>query len=201
MMRIFVLSLFALNLLVSCASHVSSVPYQPATKPENIEFTHDRLDVYPDDVRRDLAAHTNDPVAWVGIIRSTDAYEEDQGDLILANTVFEHHFFNWIQNGHGHGAKLYVSPRGEGLFRTQWRLKKLGEEGSARNAEKYAGKGKLAIFYGVPESVDTNGTVVLRYRYLRILDADHFSTNRFDYGRTVKRHGAFQGSSSTNSPP
>ena len=121
-------------------------------------------------------------VVWVGIIRSTDAYEEDDGDRIMADTVFEHHYFDWVQDGKGKGVKLSVSPRGEGLFRIVAHEQN-GPDATAESAEKYAGQGKLAIVYGVPESVDTNGTVVLKYRYLRILDADQFSTNEFDYGR------------------
>jgi hypothetical protein len=192
MIRIFALAFFALNVLVSCvssnsggsrASTVSTEPYQPASKPEKIEFVRDRLDVYPEDVRKDLAAHSGHAVVWAGIIRSTFAQEEDMGDKITADTVFEQHYFDWVQNNRTGGIMLSLSPRGEGLFRARWRLDKLGRESSADGAEKYAAPGKLAIFYGVPEKVETNGTVVLKYRYLRILGPDHFNTNEFDYGR------------------
>jgi hypothetical protein len=183
MIRIFVLAFFALSVVVSCVSHVYQGPYQPASTPEKIEFCYDRLDVYPDDIRKDLNAHTNVPVAWTGIILSTDAYEENTGDKIVADTVFEHHYFDWVQDGHGRGVKLSVSLRGEGLFRTSWHMNKTEIESSAANAEKFAAKGKLAIIYGMPESIDANGTVVLKYRYLRILDQAHFTTNDLDYGR------------------
>ncbi len=183
MIRIFVLALFALNVLVSCVSRVSDVPYRPASKPEKIEFANDRLDVYPDDVRKTPVTHTNAPVAWVGIIRSTDAFEESSGDTIVAETVFEHHYFDWVQDGKGGSVRLNVSPGGEGLFRTRWHLDKTQPEATAASAEKYAGKGKLAVVYGIPETVESNGTVVLKYRYLRVLDKEHFDTNVFDYGR------------------
>jgi hypothetical protein len=186
MTRIFVLAFFALNILVSCASHtcgVSNVPYQPATKPEKIEFARDRLDVFPDDVRKDPATHTNVTVMWAGIIRSTEAFEENSSSKIVADTVFEHHYFDWVQDGKGRGTKLSVSPRGEGLFCAKWHMDKIGDASCAESAEKYAGPGKLAIVYGIPEQVDTNGTVVLKYRYLRIFDTDHFTTNEVDYGR------------------
>jgi hypothetical protein len=183
MSRIYILAFFALNVLVSCVSHVANVPYQPATKPEKIEFAHDRLDIYPDDFRKNPMAHSGVAVAWAGIIRSTEAYEKDVGDKIVADTVFEQHYFDWVQDGEGQDVRLAVSPRGEGLFRTRWTLDKTIQEAGAKSAERYAAPGKLAIVYGVPESVDTNGTVVLKYRYLRILGVDHFSTNQFDYGR------------------
>jgi len=205
MIRIIVLALIALNVLVSCASHskshVTNMPYQPASPPEKIEFSRDRLDVYPDDVRKNLAAYTNEPVAWVGVIRSTDAYEEDSGDKIVATTIFEHHYFDWVQDGSGKDVKLSISPSGEGLFRTKWHLNKTREEATAANAEKYAGHDKLAIIYGVPESVDTNGMVVLKYRYLRILDTAHYTTNEFDYGRMGEHLYGLHPQTKTNSPP
>ena len=55
-------------------------------------------------------------------------------------------------------------------------------EAGKEAAESFAGPGKLAIVYGVPEKVE-NGTVVLRYRFLRVVEAEDYSTNKFDYGR------------------
>ena len=192
MIRTFVVAFCALTVLVSCASHEPAVPrdhrvgneaYQPVTKPEQIEFQRDRLDIYPNDIRKAFGSYSGMGVVWAGIIRSTDAQEEDEGGKIVATTVFEHHYFNGIQYNNGHGVTLFVSPRGEGLFRTRWHLNRVGKDATAESAEKYAAEGKLALVYGVPEKVDTNGTVVLRYRYLRILNGDQFSTNQFDYGR------------------
>ena len=64
-----------------------------------------------------------------------------------------------------------MSPRGEGLFRTDWVLRGNGPEAGTEAAESFASPGKLAIVYGVPEKVE-DGTVVLRYRFLRVVDAD-----------------------------
>jgi hypothetical protein len=117
----------------------------------------------------------------------------------MADTIFEHHYFDWVQDKKGCCVKLSVSPRGEGLFRTTWRLDKTSRTADTESAEKYAAPGKLAIVYGVPEKVDANGTVVLKYRYLRVLDAKHFRTNEFDYGRMGESFRVIQ--SKTNSPP
>jgi hypothetical protein len=182
MIRIFVLATVACTVMASCSS-VTSGPYRPATRPEKTEFAHDHLDIYPDDVRKNPAANTNAPVVWAGIIRSTDAHELDQGGKIMMESVFEHHYFDWVQDGKGDDLTLSVSPRGEGLFRAKWYLNKTGYNASFHSAEKFTKPGKLAIFYGTPEKVETNGTVVMKYRYLRILDQDHFTTNDFDYGR------------------
>jgi hypothetical protein len=197
MIRNLALAVFAFSVLVSC---VASGPYQPATRPEKIEFAHDRLDIYPDDVRNDPAAHAGAAVVWAGIIRSSDARELDQGSKIVVDSTFEHHYFDWVQDSKGGGLLLSLSPRGEGLFRARWYLNKTVYGASAHKAEKYAGVGKLAIVYGVPEKVDTNGTVVLKYRYLRIVGADYFTTNDLDYGRLGEEPPrAIPGK--TNSPP
>ena len=204
MIRIFVVAFFALTVLVSCVSRdtrVGNESYQPVTKPEQIEFARDRLDVYPDDIRKDPTNYAGVAVVWAGLIRSTDAREEDQGGSILADTVFEHHYFDGVQNDNECGVTLFVSPRGEGLFRAKWHMDKTGKDATAESAEKYAGEGKLALVYGVPEKVDADGTVVLKYRYLRILGADQFSTNQFDYGRFGAPFRAIHCESKTNSPP
>jgi len=122
-------------------------------------------------------------VAWVGVIRSTDAQEDDFGGKISAETIFEHHYFDWEQDTDAAGVNLLVSPRGEGSFSCHWKMRKRNNDASAYDAEKFAYAGKLAIVYGVPESVNADGTVVLKYCYLRILDRGHFSTNEIDYGR------------------
>ena len=204
MIRIFVAAFFALTVLVSCVSNgprAGNESYQPVTKPEQIEFARDRLDVYPDDLRKDPATYAGKGVVWAGIILSTDARDEDESGRIVADTVFEHHYFNGVQYNNGRGVELFVSPRGEGLFRAQWRLDKTGRGASAENAEQYAGPGKLALVYGVPEKVDADGTVVLKYRYLRILGLDQFSTNKFDYGRFGAPFRAIHSECKTNSPP
>jgi hypothetical protein len=180
MMRHVALAVFAASCLVSCESNA---PYEPVNKPERIEYKNVRLDVYPDDVRKDPDKYTNTPVAWVGVIRGTDAQEEDYGGKIFADTVFEHHYFDWEQDTDMAGVNLLVSPRGEGPFCTRWHLRKTDNEASAYDAEKFAHKGKLAILYGVPESVKPDGTIVLKYLYVRILGRAHFSTNEIDYGR------------------
>lgn len=193
MIRIIVLALLAFNVLVSCVS--PNKPYQPLTRAERFEFTYDRLDVYPDDIRKHLDAHTNVPVVWTGIIVSTDAREEDVADKISAETVFEHHYFDWVQDG---SDKLALSPRGEGRFSMKWRLDKKVPDATAHSVEKFAKKGRLAIVYGVPEKVEDDGTVVLKYRYLRIVDRDHFTTNDFDYGRLGDAFRVLKGECKTN---
>ncbi len=194
MNRVFILAFLSLGVFVACntknpgdsgsaSSGNGPQPYQPVTKPEQKEFANDRLDFYPDDFRKDPAAHPGVMVVWAGVIRSTDARERDNGLQIYADTVFEHHYFDWVQERGPGGLQLAVSPRGEGLFKMRWILDKKSDDSTAESAEKFASPGKLAIVYGVPERVDPDGTVVLHYKYIRIIDEDHFNTNEFDYGR------------------
>jgi hypothetical protein len=175
----FLLSIGAI-LMAGCAE--PNLPYKTVTGPEGIEWSRDSLDIYPDDVRQNPAQFTGMAVAWAGVIRETDADEFGDG-YIRMKTTFEHHYFDWEQNEQTSGPKFDLSPHGEGLFKTEWIAKKVDQEASAKDAENFAGPGKLAIVYGVPTGVDTNGVVQLRYRFLRVINGDDYSTYEFDYGR------------------
>jgi hypothetical protein len=179
MNRLIALLLGFAPLLFGCASH--RVTYRAANLPESEEMKNDLLDVYPGDVRRNLELYTNVGVGWAGIIVRTEARTGADG-MIHAATTFEHHYFDWQEDRRFGKAQLNLSPRGEGLFRTDWVLRGQGAEGGVEAAENFASPGKLAVVYGVPEKVE-DGTVVLRYRFLRVVDEDGFNTNRFDYGR------------------
>jgi hypothetical protein len=180
MIRNMALALAAGSVLVSCQMES---PYRAATQPEKTELEHARLKVYPDDVRTNLEQYTNTTVAWPGIIQSTDAWEEDRTGGIHAATVFEHHYFDWQEEETTEGVELLVSPGGEGRFRCQLHLRKASADATAYDAERYAGRGKFAILYGVPESVDPDGTIVLKYRYMRVFGRGQYNTNELEYGR------------------
>jgi len=182
MMRTLALALVAGTALVSCRT-ATDRPYQPVTKAEDIEFEHARLTVYPNDVRTNLAQYTNTLVAWAGVIRSIDAIEEDSGGKIHAAAVLEHHYFDWEQDKTPHGIELLLSPTGEGAFRANLHLRKGIPDVTADDAEKYTGLGKLAIVYGVPESVDPDGTVVLKYHYVRTFTRGEYNTYELEYSR------------------
>jgi hypothetical protein len=180
MNRAIVFTLLTVPFFAACNT-MSNAPYKPADDPEAKEYKRDVLDAYPADVRSNLDAYAGVGVAWAGIIQSTDVKAGKDGAL-FATTTLDHHYFDWQQNSDLHGAQLCVSPRGEGPFRVKWELTKNDPEATAKDAANYAAPGNLAIVYGVPEAID-NGTVVLRYRYLRIVDPNHFSTNIYDYSR------------------
>jgi hypothetical protein len=124
-------------------------------------------------------------VAWAGIVVSNDATEEEFGGKIRMDTVFEHHYFNWQQEKRAGGVMLRVSPLGEGRFRMSWRMDRSNPEATEADALNSAAPGKLAIVYGTPESVDSDGTIVLRYHYIRIFDPSQFTVGALDYGRAA----------------
>ncbi|HEY3860268.1 MAG TPA: hypothetical protein VGO59_00135 [Verrucomicrobiae bacterium] len=182
MRNILLLTVLPAALLVSCATEMTG-PYHPATPPEKVELDRARLNVYPEDVRKDLPAYAAMHVAWAGIIVTNNATEDEASGKIHMATLFDNHYFDWEQKGRGPDAKLAISPRGEGLFRMNWNLSRKKEDASQTDAMKYAAPGNLAIVYGTPLSIGTDGMIDLRYHYIRVLDLDQFTTNELDYGR------------------
>jgi hypothetical protein len=178
MNRLIALLLAAAPFFCGCASNVF---YRAGSGPENAEMKKDILDVYPNDIRGNPDLHTNAGVGWAGIITRTEAVTGPDG-LIHAVTTFEHHYFDWQEDRRFGHIQLHLSPRGEGLFRTEWVLRRNDPAAGREAAESFASPGKLAIVYGVPEKVE-DGTVVLRYRFLRVVEAEDYGTNKFDYGR------------------
>jgi hypothetical protein len=174
------LMLLAASALVSCQSDSS---YHPANPPEKEQFELAKLTVYPDDVRTNLDQYTNTLVAWAGIIRSTDAIEAETGGKIYSETIFENHYFDWQEDKTRQGVKLLLSPSGEGQFRSELHLRKATQDATGYDAEKYIARGKLAIVYGTPLSVDPDGTIVLHYHYIRVFGRDKYNTNELQYGR------------------
>jgi hypothetical protein len=192
------LTILAAGWLVSCAS---TAPYRPATRPESLEYHQAHLDVYPEEVRKVPARYAKMRVAWAGIIVSNDATDEDFAGKIRMDTVFEHHYYDWEQNRHEGGMRLLISPRGEGRFRMRWQMSRKDNEATYADAMKYAAPGSLAIVYGTPESLDENGTIVLRYHYIRVLGPAHFRENELDYGRKGEPYRAIKSKADpTNAP-
>jgi hypothetical protein len=176
----FIFTLFAAGLAASCTSNA---PYHPASPPEGIEFGQARCDVYPEDVRKDPARYAQTRVVWAGIISSNDVQEAESAGKFRLDTVLEHHYFAWKEDRYPGGVKLPISARGEGMFRLRWHVHQNDPEATVDDAAQYAAPGDLAMVYGTPESVDEDGTIVLRYHYLRIVRPAHFTTKGLSYGR------------------
>ncbi len=174
------LSALTVIFLAGCSS--SNEPYALHSTPEKIEWNGDSLDVYPNDVRQDPARYGDQRVAWAGIIRSSDAEEFGDG-LMKIHSVFEHRYFDWEQDQINGKLRYGLSPRGEGLFETDWVVRKIDPDADAQKAEAFGAPGKMAIVYGVPDKVDSDGVVHLQYRFVQIVDKKNYDTHVFDYGR------------------
>jgi hypothetical protein len=180
MNRTAALLLALLPCLFGCTT---TVVYRPADKADAAEFARDLVDVYPGDVRSDINLYTNVGVGWAGIIKTSKATVAPDG-TIHAVTTFDHRYYDWQQKTGvaASGQGISVSPRGEGIFQTETVFRPKEPGAGLAQVEKSLSTGSLAIVYGVPQTV-ADGTVVLKYRYIRVLEPGDFSTSEFDYGR------------------
>jgi hypothetical protein len=188
-----VLTVLAAGLLTACAYNA---PYRPANRPEKMEYGNDHKDVYPEDVRKDAALYAKVRVVWAGIIVTNDAVDDESGDKINMNTVFEHHYYDWLVNENAGSKHLLISPRGEGRFRMHWQMNRRNAESSSADALQYAKPGSVAVVYGSPESLDDNGTIVMHYRSVRIFGPEHFTAKDLDYGRIGEPYHPIEASTS-----
>ena len=152
--------------------------YQPISDWEQTEFDKARRDVYPDDVRENLEQYESTVVAWPGIILESTIEEREED--IEVTFVLEHHYYDWLEDYSVQREKIFLSPRGEGLFKTSWLLKKDADLAEIREA---SGPGNLAIVYGIPERMDADA-VVVKSTYVRAIDEQWYTTEMLDYGRS-----------------
>jgi len=152
--------------------------YQPISDWEQTEFDKARRDVYPNDVRENLDHYESTMVAWPGIIQESTIEEREES--IEATFVLEHHYYDWLEDFSIQREKIFLSPRGEGLFKTSWLLKKDADLAEIREA---SAPGNLAIVYGIPERMEGD-VVVVRSSYIRAIDKQWYTTEILDYGRS-----------------
>jgi hypothetical protein len=146
--------------------------YAPQSSWENREFLQSNIRVHPEDVRQNLMRWQNTPIAWTGIIQECEFYENEADYEVIL--LLEHHYFDWKEENFG---MYYPSPRGEGLFQTDWYLKKSADLDYF--TERFA-PGNLAIVYAVPDTV-IDEVVLVKSRYVRIIDRQHFMFDESDY--------------------
>lgn len=179
MFQLNALALLALPLLAASCAHNN--PYRPASHNEEKEYHQSLVDLYPDDVRRNLDQYTNAIIAWAGVIRETEAHETNN-NMFIASTTVEHKYYDWEVDHSTSGEKINLSPRGEGAFRFEWLVHRREDDATTADVEKYAGPGKMILVYGTPDGIEDN-TIILKYRFLRIIEKDHFNMTQYDYGR------------------
>ncbi|MFC2071362.1 hypothetical protein ACFLUU_01405 [Chloroflexota bacterium] len=87
-----------------------------------MEFDKADRNIYPDDVRNDLANYKFSTIAWSGIVKQAEVLKVEGGTVFYF--TLEHHYFDWIEDFGIQRETLFLSPRGEGLFMTSWGLAK-----------------------------------------------------------------------------
>ena len=167
-------------LCLALALSISGCPLAPGSRmfaPEGpLEkrlFPYAKRDVFPDDVRKDPAAHRATVLLWSGIIQSADAVPVAGGTGL--RLVIEHHYWDFIEDYSIQRAIAFLSPRGEGTFEVLFAF--------AIPAERVRPQ-DMAIVYGSPiGAAGSADHVILDGAVLRTLPRDKYATDIWDYGR------------------
>ena len=163
--------------LVACPAP-GSRSYQPISDWERAEFERADRSIYPDDVRNDIAKYQSTVVAWTGIIKDVKVFQVEEGfDLYF---LLEHHYYDWIEDFGIQQERIFLSPRGEGLFTTRWEV--VAETTQAEISDMTE-VGKLVIAYGEPWEVGNNSIIAAEASYIRPIGREWYTTEKLDYGR------------------
>jgi hypothetical protein len=150
--------------------------YQPISDWEQSEFDKADFSVYPDDVRENITDYQGTTVAWPGIIVESELIEYD--DYFEGIYLLEHHYYDWLEDI-SPAPEIWLSPRGEGLFRTSWEYNK---EGPVSELQEYSEPGVLLIVYGEAISVEDD-IIGVEASYIRGIQEQFYTTEILDYGR------------------
>jgi len=171
----FLILAFVALVFVGCIIGPSIRLYKPITDWEKEAFLKAEREIYPNDVRDDFPKYDSARVAWPGIILGAETSDIDTS--IIIQFKIEHHYYDWIEDFSIQQEKIFLSPRGEGLFETKWHLKP-GSDITKVNESI----GDMIIVYGIPKDIK-DSTIVLDAYYVRVIEKQWFSTQFFNYGR------------------
>src|SRR4051812_46969455 len=90
--------------------------YKGFSSAEEQYFKQASKEIYPNDVRNNLEKYQSSKIAWPGVI--TEVRTTDQSGTAELTFVIEHHYYNWLLDYSIQSEKIFLSPRGEGVFRT-----------------------------------------------------------------------------------
>ncbi|MEJ2636018.1 MAG: hypothetical protein P8184_12095 [Calditrichia bacterium] len=161
---------FLLISLEGCAQ-----AYRPRSNWELKEYSNSRLNIYPDEVRKNPEKFSDTQVAWAGIIKQSKFYKTSEN--IEVDLLLEHHYFDWHENKNAPPLEYYLSSRGEGYFKTRWFFKK--DVDLQYIYDRYI-PDNLAIVYGVPRSVDAD-TVIVASNYVRVINKKYYDADFYHY--------------------
>ena len=165
-------------LINGCAPLPGTKSYNPVSDWEVREFRNASRNIYPNDVKKEISKYYDSVIAWPGIILDSEIItHDDKPELKL---LVEHHFYDWLEDYGFQREKIFLSPRGEGNFKTSWYLKKVMDLSAL---EEMASAGNMVIVYGYPEKIESDSTIVIEPRYIRGIRKKWFRTDILDYGR------------------
>ena len=172
------------SITVSCVPSIMGIPpvmgtrmYQPISDWEQSEFDKADFSVYPDDVRGDISKYQNTTLAWPGIVVESELHEYDT--YIEVTYLLEHHYYDWLEDISPHTEWIWLSPRGEGFFRTSWEFNK---EEPLSEIQEISKPGVLLIVYGKAISVEDD-IIEMEASYIRSILEQFYTTEKMDYGR------------------
>ena len=139
-----------------------------------------RLDVYPDDVRRDPQSYAGTLVAWAGVVQSAKVVQLPHGPALVL--IVTHHYFDWIED-HGTQKEIYfLSPRGEGNFVIAAPIALDRLEDARKDAPDHVGKMLVAV--GRPDAeLGAGDQIVFASEAFVLFKDGAFRTDWIDYGR------------------
>jgi hypothetical protein len=159
--------------LSSLACFPTSRVYSPPS--DYLRDLKGRTDVFPDDVRKDPAKFSGQVMLWTGIVLSKTAVKQDQRDVV--EILFEHHYWDFVEDFGVQIPRDFLSPRGEGKFAVRVYAEEL-----AQSSVQFQ-QGWMAIAWVVPFGVREDGTVKTKMRGASCVSPARFSTEMWDYGR------------------
>lgn len=149
--------------------------YQPATDWEKNVYEKSELYIYPDDVREEFEHFKQRQIAWVGIIRETEFYDNSQNYEVIL--LLEHRYFDWKLELTDDPDLYYPSIAGEGLFQTNWYLKKNSDLDYF--SERFS-PGNMVIVYAIPDTV-IDDVILVNSKYIRVIDHKYVRANLLNY--------------------
>ncbi len=148
--------------------------YRGLSEVEQDHFSKANREIYPNDVRSNFQQYSSSKVAWPGLITEGKWVEKD--GTFSTTFMIEHHYYDWILDYSIQKEKFFLSPRGEGAFKTICPSKP-EQESQASNTT-----GDLLIVYGTPNKIE-DGMVFLTCDHARLIKREWVRTDVFEYGR------------------
>lgn len=154
-----------------------SRPYQPVSDWEKRESDKADRHIYPDDIRSNINKYQSMTIVWAGIIKDAKVSQTAKGFDI--KYLLEHHYYDWIEDINPQQQKVWLSPRGEGIFTTEWSVTK---ETTQTELDGMTRLNDLLIVYGTPQAI-MDSTVIIAASYIRGIPQRYYTMGKLDYGR------------------